>query len=155
MSLWHLLMQLVLQWLSISLVTRRAKVHKLISMHCGYVWHDDIEASTQNVVRYTYIVQQFTDKPMCLGFMTNVSFCVTWAFGADSRFAPTQWETALLCNDVPYWLVASHGLYVRGCQQAKGRLFVGSSVIDYVSLCTGQIIMHSYFPDKDIQFYKN
>ena len=23
---------------------------------------------------------------------------------ADSRFAPSQWETALLCNDVSHWL---------------------------------------------------
>ena len=26
---------------------------------------------------------------------------------ADSRFAPSQWETALLCNDVSYWHGAS------------------------------------------------
>ena len=26
---------------------------------------------------------------------------------ADSRFAPSQWETALLCNDVSHWLSAS------------------------------------------------
>ena len=26
---------------------------------------------------------------------------------ADSMFAPNQWETALLCNDVSYWLAAS------------------------------------------------
>ena len=26
---------------------------------------------------------------------------------ADSRFVPTQWETALLCNDVSHWLGAS------------------------------------------------
>ena len=26
---------------------------------------------------------------------------------ADSRFAPSQWETALLCNDVSYWLSAN------------------------------------------------
>ena len=26
---------------------------------------------------------------------------------ADSRFAPSQWETALLCNDVSHWLIAS------------------------------------------------
>ena len=26
---------------------------------------------------------------------------------ADSRSAPSQWETALLCNDVSHWLVAS------------------------------------------------
>ena len=25
---------------------------------------------------------------------------------ADSRFAPSQWETALLCNDVTHWLGA-------------------------------------------------
>ena len=26
---------------------------------------------------------------------------------ADSRFAPSQWETALLCNDVSHWLDAN------------------------------------------------
>ena len=26
---------------------------------------------------------------------------------ADYRFAPCQWETALLCNDVSHWLGAS------------------------------------------------
>ena len=26
---------------------------------------------------------------------------------ADSRSAPSQWETALLCNDVSHWLCAS------------------------------------------------
>ena len=30
-----------------------------------------------------------------------------WWFRADSRFAPSQWETALLCNDVSHWLGAS------------------------------------------------
>ena len=29
------------------------------------------------------------------------------AYRADSRFAPSQWETALLCNDVSHWLSAS------------------------------------------------
>ena len=28
-------------------------------------------------------------------------------FRADSRFAPRQWETALLCNDVSHWLGTS------------------------------------------------
>ena len=31
-----------------------------------------------------------------------------WA-RADSRFAPGQWETALLCNDVSHWLGTSLG----------------------------------------------
>ena len=42
--------------------------------------------------------------------------CPLWIFSprpvddistrADSRFAPSQWETALLCNDVSHWLGA-------------------------------------------------
>ena len=28
-------------------------------------------------------------------------------FNADSRFAPSWWETALLCNDVSHWLGAN------------------------------------------------
>ena len=30
-----------------------------------------------------------------------------YMYRADSRFAPSQWETALLCNDVSHWLDAS------------------------------------------------
>ena len=30
-----------------------------------------------------------------------------WFHRADSRFAPSQWETALHCNDVSHWLGAS------------------------------------------------
>ena len=29
------------------------------------------------------------------------------SFRADSRFVPSQWETALLCNDVSHWLGTS------------------------------------------------
>ena len=31
---------------------------------------------------------------------------------ADSRFAPSQWETALLCNDVSHWVGASLAPYI-------------------------------------------
>ena len=36
---------------------------------------------------------------------------------ADSRFAPSQWETALLCNDVSHWLGArlESALYTKTC----------------------------------------
>ena len=34
-------------------------------------------------------------------------FCPHHTSGADIRFAPSQWETALLCNDVSHWLDAS------------------------------------------------
>ena len=30
-----------------------------------------------------------------------------WCVRADSKCAPSQWETALLCNDVSHWLGAS------------------------------------------------
>ena len=33
--------------------------------------------------------------------------CMTYLNMADSRFAPCQWEAALLCNDVSHWLGAS------------------------------------------------
>ena len=33
--------------------------------------------------------------------------CVIATVRADSRFAPSQWETALLCNDVSHWLGAN------------------------------------------------
>ena len=36
-----------------------------------------------------------------------VSFQLSASIRADSRFAPSQWETALLCNDVFHWLDAS------------------------------------------------
>ena len=36
---------------------------------------------------------------------THCKTCVNCR--ADSRFAPSQWETALLCNDVSHWLGAS------------------------------------------------
>ena len=44
---------------------------------------------------------------------------------ADSRFAPSQWETALLCNDVSHWLGANlkSALYIRhqtGARVANG-----------------------------------
>ena len=31
-------------------------------------------------------------------------FTVLYIFWADSRFAPSQWETALFCNDASHWL---------------------------------------------------
>ena len=43
------------------------------------------------------------------GFMINcgISSIMYCTFRADSRFASSQWETALLCNDVSHWLDAS------------------------------------------------
>ena len=46
---------------------------------------------------------------------------------ADSRFAPSQWAMALLCNDVPHWLGAS----------------LESALISYLVCWTLRIIMMS------------
>ena len=51
-------------------------------------------------------------------FFAQASVCYIWRGSprslcnwkwdvTDSRFAPSQWETALLCNDVSHWLGAS------------------------------------------------
>ena len=45
------------------------------------------------------------DKPLLKLVMTT-NYDTIWPW-ADSRFAPSQWETALLCNDVSLWLSAS------------------------------------------------
>ena len=45
-------------------------------------------------------IKDSTEKPCGYGH----SLCVN---RADSRFAPSQWETALLCNDVSHWLGAN------------------------------------------------
>ena len=43
----------------------------------------------------------------------NAPVILLWPWGilikywADSRFVPSQWETALLCNDVSHWLGVS------------------------------------------------
>ena len=41
--------------------------------------------------------------------MLHMSICHSAGsvYRADSRFAPSQWETALLCNDISHWLGAS------------------------------------------------
>ena len=44
-----------------------------------------------------------SDENVVICVSVNVSGIVR----AESRFAPSQWETALLCNDVSHWLGAS------------------------------------------------
>ena len=41
------------------------------------------------------------------GSVKKIRDSFAYEFRADSRVAPSQWETALLCNDVSHWLDAS------------------------------------------------
>ena len=53
----------------------------------------------------------------------------------DSRFAPSQWETALLCNDVSHWLGAS----------LKSALYIFLAIPRHVAdLCTYGMMMTSW-----------
>ena len=44
--------------------------------------------------------------PLVHSHTVSLAYKYMWC-RADSRFAPSQWETALLCNDVSHWLGAS------------------------------------------------
>ena len=57
----------------------------------------------------TVMVLNFYQSPSGVRslFSARISMFFHFWFRADSRFAPSQWETALLCNDVSYWLGAN------------------------------------------------
>ena len=68
--------------------------------------------------KVAYKTQQCIDKTSCRRFAacpkhsgdpaeTVIRVANGNIFRADSRFAPSQWETALLCNDVSHWLGAN------------------------------------------------
>ena len=42
--------------------------------------------------------------PLKCNIYTTPAWLYFVGYRADSRFAPSQWETALLCNDVSHWL---------------------------------------------------
>ena len=44
----------------------------------------------------------------------NYYYCIATYCRADSRFAPSQWETPLLCNGVSHWLGTSPVLNLKG-----------------------------------------
>ena len=54
---------------------------------------------------YTSIGYMWPESKYVWGRMNDFSLLVSYI--TDSGFAPSQWETALLCNDVAHWLVAS------------------------------------------------
>ena len=57
---------------------------------------------TQHLVSYNAACVANTCGSHDQSFRSNMIAC-----RADSRFAPSQWQTALLCNDVFHWLGAN------------------------------------------------
>ena len=72
-------------------------------------------------------------EPMLMQIMSP--YCVTrpqCVNRADSRFAPSQWETALLCNNVSHWLGAS--LESALCKVTATDLKMGA-IVDFIYSC--------------------
>ena len=66
------------------------------------IYHDHGSDTVQASVKY------WCFAVLCGRCITDSIFCeISACFRADFRFAPSQWETALLCNDVSHWLGAS------------------------------------------------
>ena len=75
---------------------------------CGFSWEYGglVQVMTWHRIGdkplYAPMITHFTDTYM----RHRVSVCPD-SVRADSRFVPSQWETALLCNDASHWLGAS------------------------------------------------
>ena len=74
-----------------------------------------ISCCTEPYYKATYFYLSFVHYYGDICNIWNGSLC-NWVFNktreqyryrADSRFAPSQWETALLCNNVSHWLGTS------------------------------------------------
>ena len=82
---------------------------------CGYIWiicDFGGERSLDERIKYHTYMDWISELFMwSRKFYVGVYFCTqTVCYGriyiirADSRFAPSQWKTALLCNNVSHWL---------------------------------------------------
>ena len=66
-------------------------------------------------------------------------------FRADFRFTPSQWEMALLCNNVSYWLGASLGsALIIITRDSEGIMF---SPCVFVCVCVSVYVCHDVCPD--------
>ena len=84
---------------------------------------------------------------------------------ADSRFAPRQWETALLCNDVSHWL----GANLKSAPHKPSRNSLCAREPDQCDLCTVALLMllltkhkliyrwyyHCIIQDKFLKFWRD
>ena len=59
---------------------------------------------TQSDHYFAHVVNTYSCTILIL---ISQTLWVPWKHTADSRFAPSQWETVLLCNDVSHWLGAN------------------------------------------------
>ena len=102
----------------------------------GTTWHpkspDEFELIHSTGVKEQGLFHQ-RPKLMC---------SCTWA---DSRFAPSQWEMALLCNDVSHWLGASleSALCIILEPSCTFQVLSGHLQVDQCVLQEGQVLVQS------------
>ena len=74
-----------------------------------------------------------------------------WDYRADSRFAPSQWETALFCNAVSHWL----GTSLESALKWEGRIHTHKPGEDRTCFCDASAILfcvverHTFVTDWD------
>ena len=70
------------------------------------MWVVSISSNLFACISFLYRAFLVASPAHFVGFI-SLYRCVTDSKQADSRFASSQWETALLCDDVSHWLGAS------------------------------------------------
>ena len=72
------------------------------------------KTSTPLLKHWSYVFFALTHQYVCVNKLGHhwfrlwlVTCSLASHYRADSRFAPSQWGTALLCNDVSHWLAES------------------------------------------------
>ena len=80
-------------------------VYSIDTTFVGSIWTNSWFASDWDSIMLKWHPCNVHDMNTFLpGWRPDMSLC---SYRDDSRFAPSQWETALLCNDVSHWLGAS------------------------------------------------
>ena len=103
---WWILCILILAWLWWFL--KLAHLEPRVFMDACFVFTCDIRGYPR-VFKYVKPLINILFARFFMGFRSYQCY-LRWrvsVYRADSAFAPNQWETALLCNDVSHWLDAS------------------------------------------------
>ena len=75
---------------------------------CELQWQTNKALEINSLKSTWYLLHVYPDYliEVVQSSVDDVSGVMLYDFRADSRFEPSQWETALLCNDVSHWLSA-------------------------------------------------
>ena len=113
-------------------------------MYAGSTWE----------IRHTPLNCQDSGKRLALIKKTFVIYI----YRADSRFAPSQWETTLLCNDVSHWLGTSIEsaiyIYIYREREAGGTLY-RYHIVKLISFHSGKFAAFFFLKERWFQGYNS